>query len=463
MTQPHPEKFHLPPRELIDEALDYALSQGLLMRTADARLTHAPLTLYPSDFPKAAFEQAWALADDFNRLLSAMARNHEFLAQVSAPIAAADPFTGRLFDTYGAAREQGPGQALALGLFRSDYLLQAGAGSGPVLRQVEINAIASAFGALGSRVTHMHRYLAERFGIHRAADLPENNAEQGLADAMATAWRHYDQAGAAVLFVVQPGERNVFDQRYLEHRLWNDHGIRVLRRSLAQIHAQGRLDQRSGALLLEDTEIALVYFRAGYTPDDYPGEAQWSARGLIERSTAVKCPSLALQLCGTKKMQQTLAIPGVLEDILPDRERIARIRHCFAGLSALDSMEAVELALQSPDDFVLKPQREGGGNNLYAQAMVQALRNMRDEERDGWILMERIHPPTSENTLLRDGMAPRHTRVVSELGIFAACLCRDGDLLENRALGHLLRTKPAQADEGGVAAGVAVLDSPRLV
>ncbi len=462
MPHPSPPQPDLSTRELIDEAMDYALSLGLLMRTADGRLTHAPFTLFPSDFPRAAFEQAWALADDFNRLLTAMARNHEFLSRVSAPIAAADPFTGHLFDTYGAARDKGPGQPLALGLFRSDYLLQAGTQGDPALRQVELNAIASAFGALGSRVTRMHRYLSERFAVVPQASLPLNLAEQGLADAMAAAWRQYDQADTSILFVVQPGERNVFDQRYLEHRLWNGHGIRVLRRSLAQIQSSSSLDSHTGALLLEHTEIALVYFRAGYTPDDYPGEAEWSARELIERSTAIKCPSLAWQLCGTKKMQQTLAMPGVLEDILPDRERIARIRGCFAGLSALDSVVAVEAALQSPTDFVLKPQREGGGNNLYGEAMVQALRGLRDEERDGWILMERIHPPVSENTLLRDGVEPTQTRVVSELGIFAACLGRDGELLESRTLGHLLRTKPAHADEGGVAAGVAVLDSPHL-
>jgi hypothetical protein len=29
--------------------------------------------------------------------------------------------------------------------------------------------------------------------------------------------------------------------------------------------------------------------------------------------------------------------------------------------------------------------------------------------------------------------------------------------------GHMLRTKPSEADEGGVAAGFAVIDSPYLV
>ena len=41
--------------------------------------------------------------------------------------------------------------------------------------------------------------------------------------------------------------------------------------------------------------------------------------------------------------------------------------------------------------------------------------------------------------------------------------CRNGDkVVVNRAAGHLVRTKAAESDEGGVAAGYAVLDSPYL-
>ena len=37
---------------------------------------------------------------------------------------------------------------------------------------------------------------------------------------------------------------------------------------------------------------------------------------------------------------------------------------------------ARELALAHPDEWVLKPQREGGGNNLYGQDMVRRLEAM---------------------------------------------------------------------------------------
>lgn len=35
----------------------------------------------------------------------------------------------------------------------------------------------------------------------------------------------------------------------------------------------------------------------------------------------------------------------------------------------------MELALREPGKFVLKPQREGGGNNLYGDEVADALRS----------------------------------------------------------------------------------------
>lgn len=57
----------------------------------------------------------------------------------------------------------------------------------------------------------------------------------------------------------------------------------------------------------------MVYFRAGYTPNDYPTQKEWDGRLLIERSKAIKCPNISYHLAGAKKVQQVLANPGELE------------------------------------------------------------------------------------------------------------------------------------------------------
>jgi len=63
--------------------------------------------------------------------------------------------------------------------------------------------------------------------------------------------------------------------------LWERHKIRTLRRSLAEV-ASGAELVADGELTVSGTRIAVVYFRAGYSPDDYPTGAEWRARYVTE-------------------------------------------------------------------------------------------------------------------------------------------------------------------------------------
>ena len=50
----------------------------------------------------------------------------------------------------------------------------------------------------------------------------------------------------------------------------------------------------------------------------------------------------------------------------------------------------VRMALASPERFVLKPQREGGGNNVYGADIRPVLERMQHtRERTAYILMDR--------------------------------------------------------------------------
>jgi hypothetical protein len=82
------------------------------------------------------------------------------------------------------------------------------------------------------------------------------------------------------------------------------------------------------------------------------------------------------------------------------------------------------MALKDPANFVLKPQREGGGNNIYGEDVSTYLTKIRDtEERSAWILMERINPPLQRNYMVRPNLAePIYTDFVSELGIFGVVI-----------------------------------------
>ena len=78
------------------------------------------------------------------------------------------------------------------------------------------------------------------------------------------------------------------------------------------------------------------------------------------------------------------------------------------------------------------------------------------------ILMEKINPPTVQSTLIRNGSVTSGESVV-ELGLFGVFLGNSSRQLLSEPGGHLLRAKLSGVDEGGVAAGYAVLSSPLLV
>ena len=60
------------------------------------------------------------------------------------------------------------------------------------------------------------------------------------------------------------------------------------------------------------------------------------------------------------------------------------------------------MAINDPRRFVLKPQREGGGNNVFDDEVAVRLRQLADcKERAAFILMERIVPLTFQNYIVK--------------------------------------------------------------
>lgn len=481
--------------DIVAEAVTYAASHGIVVSTkggaaVGAALSHAPMTALPSPVDTSCFEYARRLALPLNSMIYAIASDHDYLRSTLAETAASDgDFTGRLLRLLDAAPP--PRSGVEMGIYRYDYFLHtdepdaARPGAAVALRMVEMNCIAASFACLGTLTARMHRYLAAHpvaaaCGIDAAA-LPENDATAGLAHGLASGHATFlrrfgpsraTEGATAAVMVVQPGEHNVYDQELLRSTLWEKHGVRTVRMSLAEINAHAEVVDEDGhaKLVVRQPQrpaftVSVVYYRAGYSPGDYPSEAEWDARATVERSVAVKCPSAAVQLVGTKKIQQVLDNPGEVERFVEDANDANLIRACFARQYSLapgeDGDKAAKMALERPDDFVLKPQREGGGNNLYSAELKAALQSMSVEERSAFVLMDRLRPVKVRNTLVREGEW-QEAEIVSEFGVYGVHVTCDGGHVDNEIGGTLLRSKLATQDDGGVAAGVAVLDSPRL-
>ena len=414
-----------------------------------------------------------------------------------------DDFQRRLFDIWHTVQEEGASQPVHLGLFRSDYLMHADNRNELELRQVEFNTIAASFGGLCTFASNMHRHLLRNHAYSNAApclhmdNLPKNEAIDTLVSGLVDAHKYYvsectnDSRTTApvILFVVQPKERNAFDQRALEYEIEDKHDIHVMRMSLddlqtkATVHGTNRKLFVQAPLHSTPVEVSVVYFRSGYGPDDYTSNAAWDTRLLLERSHAIKCPNVALQLAGSKKVQQVLAEPNVLEQFLGQSAHDVRVT--FSQLWPLDEshlgQEGLELARTSPDKYVMKPQREGGSHNIYKHDIPLALDAMhkRDQERkshgedvavkehEGYILMSLINTPKDRGAMMlragRGDMAQTVTQTVSELGVYGTALFGVTGKESMRSGGYLLRTKASDSNEGGVAVGFSVIDTPLLI
>ncbi|XP_063905796.1 glutathione synthetase-like isoform X2 [Zophobas morio] len=459
--------------DVVEKSKDWALMHGAAMRSkttfSEDSLNFAPFVLVPTAFPRKQFLKSIEIQPILNELMHKVAHSREFLTECLQETIKVDDFTGRLFNIYETVFNEGVTQRACLGLLRSDYMVHSAATDN--IKQVEINTIASSFGGIATHISEYNRYVLQELGhSDKLKNLPDNNALEGLCSGMIEAWKLYGNSNAVVLFIIEDVTYNICDQRFHEFKIREmDPQVKVIRRNLTEIGDRATLGAKK-ELIIDGFEVAVIYFRAGYEPGHYHSEKEWDARLLMERSLAIKSPTIHYHLAGTKKVQQVLARPGVLENFLSDPSQVERVRNIFTGLYSLDFDEvgeqAIQMAIDDPERFVLKPQREGGGNNVYGLEVREAIKRMKDsEERTAWILMERIHPPLSRGYMVRPGgsKVPEMVDMVSELGIFGVVLGDGESIWYNKQVGHMLRTKVSTADEGGVAAGLGALDSPYLI
>jgi glutathione synthetase len=385
-----------------------------------------------------------------------------------------DEFTGNLLklaqDVY--THDKPVDSDVRLHLLRNDFLPTDG---DTRILQVEINTISAAFAGIIESLslihfTHQHIYYRDLGG-----ELPINRPCSGFANAMFLAVREHNKkwgtSSMNVLFITEDGEKNIVDQYALERSLAGEYRITVIRRSLGEVVECSHIGI-DGQLYVDNIQVALAYFRSGYDPKHYPSQKEWDARRLIEKSRTVKCPSLLTQLAGTKKVQQSWYENN--GNILRQRfglsdSQVTGLLTVFArqGIPSEDS-SIVEMVLSKPNDWVMKPQREGGGHNLYGHELVKALQTCSPHELSQYVLMERMKPVPAP-ALVVDGEASSRARrvvpcivedAVSELGIYSYYIPSIG---KNEICGHLLRTKSSLSAEGGVNAGFAVLDTIQLL
>ena len=310
---------------LISDIKDYQLTHGSLLKLVQNEpdntvLAHPiGISVFPTLFPRKLFEEALALQKTYNKLYTAVAEDEEFLLEVLEGLIEIDPLARCLWEIYEDVRKEGYVQELSLGVWRNDYMLDTtGPENEPGIKQVEFNTIAVAGGTHGNRISDMHHYLQATGAYHSsdqdqehtieitAPSMPPNNTIQTITSGLKAAHQAYGPPKSngvkqtCILFIVQPRNFNIADERPLEYALWS---------SAPPIPAYRLL---FGADILEHTtvtpfrellyhppsrpglamEVSVVYFRSGFEAHEYDGAGR-AARLQLERSRAIKCPQSA--------------------------------------------------------------------------------------------------------------------------------------------------------------------------
>ncbi len=435
-------------RNIIDRAHYF----GLLQKNLDGQLVHAPFSLTPYQLPSSLISQLQIHTQWSSLLFWKVAQNSDFLREILEPTAKVDEFVRFLLSLIPQEKRQD--QQLLIN--RNDFLFERKENGELQPLQVEFNTISASFAHLSGRVTALHQQLQQE-NILKAAPLP-HDAIAGFASGIKETIENLGWRDSALLILVQPKERNWFDQMGLFAAL-SQRGVKVVRATLAEVHQKGKL--KNGDLWVGPQRIGVVYFRAGYAPGDLPDEESRSARRMLEASTAVLVPEASMQLAGTKKIQQVLADYSILSEFVP--ESVAdQLKAYFAMMFGLEEevegRPAREFLAENAEQYVLKPQREGGGNNIYGAEIKDFLTSLPTSEDRAWIAMKRIEAETAESLLVVQEQA-QSRQSISELGIFGLLRAQSGDLRMNMPVGHLVRTKASNVNEGGVVAGYACLNS----
>jgi glutathione synthetase len=465
-----------PIEQIVEEALDFAHCHGLAMRTPEHKdrsdiCQVAPMALFPSPFPSHLLKQAFEAQDAMTELYFYLAWDHDFLIEAHKDVIKTDVFTRKMVEIYEKVWAEGVPQSKSLVTQRADYMADISKNANGELKQIEVNNIAVSMGGLAQRVSKWHlKIITELEGKDPGERIPVNEPVDTIGEGLYHAWLAMNDQNGIILVVVEDVNQNQLDQRFIEYHVdaISDGQVKFIRATLTECASRLKLNSNKDLIIDDDKRVSLVYFRSGYSPSNYPTDKEWDARLTMERSTAIKCPWIGLQLANTKKVQQVLTQPDTVEKYFPqDPDKVQKIRHTFASIWGLENddeqtKELIEDALKHPHKYVLKPQLEGGGGNFYGEEIVAKLQTFSKDELAAHILMEKINPLAVENVLIRAFRPPVVSKVVSELGTYGFVFGDSTKVLRVHSHGHILRSKAEDVNEGGVAVGAAVIDSAYL-
>ena len=127
--------------------------------------------------------------------------------------------------------------------------------------------------------------------------------------------------------------------------------------------------------------------------------------------------------------------------------------------------ELYEKIKNSPNEFILKPMKEGGGNNVSGENLKNIIPEGDNEPNDllkNSIIVEKIKSNSHESMILKNEKINVQNSI-SEFSIYGIILTNEKNLYINKSVSFLVRTKNKDDLEGGVMEGAGAIDIPYLV
>ncbi|XP_063723214.1 uncharacterized protein LOC134851175 [Symsagittifera roscoffensis] len=494
--------------ELYGESLGEELRRRkFFIKKKDGSLQILPLGLYPVSIRQKKYAQIKSMElNVVDQLMFKLATHELILAEVLEKTVQSDSFIKRLLDIHTKSLASRMFEKkLYFSIIRSDYFVDKDSQD---WKLVEINTIAIAMALYADVLEQLHREkrafrneisnrsqkLVDCISIIHQRFLTDARLSEKSNDQIQTPekshWLFYNHLGEksdlAKIFdsnsgsngfvndskvrVSRPGVLVIADTQEVQpmeivYRLSQTGMFPVVVSSLEDIsHSEFRLTEE-GRLHLTTRDksfsdlISCVYFRLGYSPDHYVNERCWEFVEMAELSLAVLVPSVGLHLAGTKRVQCALYENNfqLLHQLMGESSDVEAFRSTFVDQFVLDE-ENVKKVLAAPERYVIKPQREGGGNNLFGDEIVQQFANKPNRsDLSTYVAMELITPAIITNYAGRasDGSILVMPEAAAEVGICSIFLfdpmARECDrVIRQEISGFGCKVKHACSNEGGI-------------
>ena len=464
------------PENILNEMKMYLYTNSLIMKSKTGGVLHIPIMLTPSPLPQNVFDKIFFYQIAFNKLINRLSNDQKYLEEILTPIAEKDEFVRKNLEISKKLVNYEHKQKIKLGIFRNDYLFDKVQN---FFLFTEYNTIASSMGTFSDRIKKFYSHFSEKypevFKKYKEKLVPTDGFEnvEKFSEAMVEGIKlgfPQQYKDSIIVFVVQKIETNLFDQYSISEELYNKYKILSKRLTLNEIKKNCVQDDQ-GNLTIDGKLISMFYFRAAYCESDFPDEESWQGRELIELSTAIKIPDINTFLTTFKIFQYELSKPQIMMHYCNNDLIINDLLRFFGGIyyiKDMDQEKQKELFSQikaDPNKYILKPMREGGGNNITGDKLKELIPEEGNEPNDLLkvsVIVDKIDAAVHESIVLRNEKINIQNSI-SEFSIYGIILTNENNLVMNKSVSFLVRTKNKDEVEGGIMEGAGAVDLPCLL